>query len=54
MSDRTHQAKGDRIQQLQQQIEVRQALLENRLTVNELLSLQSAITFSEPFLMQAN
>jgi hypothetical protein len=29
MSDRTHQAKGDRIQQLQQQIEVWQALLEN-------------------------
>jgi hypothetical protein len=28
MSDRTHQAKGDRIQQLQQQIEAWQALLE--------------------------
>ncbi len=27
MSDRTHQAKGDRIQQLQQQIEAWQALL---------------------------
>ncbi|MBD1933351.1 MULTISPECIES: hypothetical protein [Cyanophyceae] len=34
MSDRTHQAKGDRIQQLQQQIEAWQALLE-KLGANE-------------------